>query len=105
MNRFAWSQAGTLDTLGLALSGAVTMLILITSYRLTQLWLKLAIGMWITTSFLALAGFLVARYRTRLGSGFATRSLEWRDPSTHLGERMRIFGAGQMAQLAAGFFR
>ena len=105
MKRIAWPQAGALDALGLAVSGAVTMLILITSYRLTQLWLKLAIGMWITTSFLALAGFLVACYRTCLGSGLATRWLEWRDPSTHLGERVRIVDAGQMAHLAAGFFR
>jgi hypothetical protein len=105
MNRIAWSQARALDALGLAVSGAVTMLILITFDRLTQLWLKLPIGMWITASFLAFAGFLIARFRTRLLTGLATRWLEWRGASTHLGERVLIVGAGQMAQLAAGFFR
>jgi FlaA1/EpsC-like NDP-sugar epimerase len=61
--------------------------------------------MWITISFLAFVGFLVVRYRTRLITGLATRWLQWRGAETHLGERVLIVGAGEMAQLAASFFR
>jgi len=61
--------------------------------------------MWITITFLAFTGFLSARYRTRLVTGLATRWLQWRGASTHLGERVLIIGAGQLAQFAAGFLR
>jgi FlaA1/EpsC-like NDP-sugar epimerase len=61
--------------------------------------------MWITISFLAFVGFVVVRYRTRLVTGLATRWLQWRGAVTHLGERVLIVGAGEMAQLAASFFR
>jgi FlaA1/EpsC-like NDP-sugar epimerase len=54
---------------------------------------------------LAFLGFLVVRYRTRLVTGLATRWLQWRGAATRLGERVLIVGAGEMAQLAAGFFR
>lgn len=109
MNRISWSSARAMDALGLAVSDAVTMLILFTFDRIadqsSRLKLDLPIGMWITISFLAFAGFLVVRYRTRLVTGLATRWLQLRGTSTHVGERVLIVGAGQMAQLAAGFFR
>jgi FlaA1/EpsC-like NDP-sugar epimerase len=54
---------------------------------------------------LAFSGFLVARFRTRLVTGVATRWLQWRGAATHLGERVLIVGAGEMAQMAAIFFR
>jgi lipopolysaccharide/colanic/teichoic acid biosynthesis glycosyltransferase len=109
MNRIVWSQARASDAFGLAVSGAVTMLILYTFDRLSvqssYIKLDLPIGMWITISFLAFAGFLIARYRTRLVTGMATRWLQWRGASTHVGERVLIVGAGQLAQFAAGFIR
>jgi lipopolysaccharide/colanic/teichoic acid biosynthesis glycosyltransferase len=109
MNRIVWSHAQASDALGLAVSGAVTMLILYTfdriSDRFSFLKLDLPIGMWITISLLAFAGFLIARYRTRIVTGVATRWLQWRGTSTHLGERVLIVGAGQLAQFAAGFIR
>jgi FlaA1/EpsC-like NDP-sugar epimerase len=40
-----------------------------------------------------------------LVTGLATRWLQWRGAVTHLGERVLIVGAGEMAQLAASFFR
>jgi len=55
--------------------------------------------------FFAFVGFLIVRYRTRLITGLATRWLQWRGAETHLGERVLIVGAGEMAQLAASFFR
>ena len=110
LNRIVWSRASALDSLGLAASGAVTMLILYSFDRLSvqlliPIKLDLPIGLWMTISFLAFSGFLVARYRTRLVTGLATRWLQWRGAATHLGERVLIVGAGEMAQLAAGFFR
>lgn len=109
MNRIAWSHAQASDALGVAVSGAVTMLILFTIDQVADhsslFKLDLPIGMWITISFLAFSGFLIVRYRTRLVTGLATRWLQWRGASTHLGERVLIVGAGEMAQLVASFFR
>ena len=109
MNRISWSSARALDALGLAVSDAFTMVILFSIDRLanqsSRLKLDLPIGMWITISLLAFAGFLVVRYRTRLVTGLATRWLQWRGTATRLGERVLIIGAGEMAQMAAGFFR
>ena len=109
MNRISWSHAQASDALGLAVSCAVTMLILFTfdqlANQLSQLKLDLPVGLWVTISFLAFSGFVVVRYRTRLVTGLATRWLQWRGAATHLGERVLIVGAGQMAQLAASFFR
>jgi lipopolysaccharide/colanic/teichoic acid biosynthesis glycosyltransferase len=109
MNRISWSYARPLDGLGLAVSDVFTILILYFIDRLvdqsSRLKLDLPIGMWITISLLAFLGFLVVRYRTRLVTGLATRWLQWRGAATRLGERVLIVGAGEMAQLAAGFFR
>jgi lipopolysaccharide/colanic/teichoic acid biosynthesis glycosyltransferase len=109
MNRISWSSARALDALGLAVSDAFTMLILFFIDRLGVLSsfrdLNLPIGLWITISLLAFLGFVVVRYRTRLMTGLATRWLQWRGATTRLGERVLIVGAGEMAQLAAGFFR
>lgn len=109
MNRIVWSHAQASDAFGLAVSGAVTMLILYIIDRLTDqlpgFRFDLPAGLWITIGFLALAGFLVARYRTRLVTGLATRWLQWRGTATHLGERVMIVGAGEMAQITAIYFR
>ncbi len=105
MNRITWSSARALDALGLAGTGILTMLILITVDRLTRLLNRLPIGMWITATVLAYFGFLVARYRTRLVTGVATRWLQLRGKPTEVGERVLVVGAGHLAQLAAGFFR
>jgi lipopolysaccharide/colanic/teichoic acid biosynthesis glycosyltransferase len=109
MNRISWSYARPLDGLGLAVSDVFTILILYFIDQLvdqsSRLKLDLPIGMWITISLLAFLGFLVVRYRTRLMTGLATRWLQWRGAAARLGERVLIVGAGDMAQLAAGFFR
>ena len=105
MNRIAWSSAAALDALGLAVSAAVTTLLMIGIDRFSRIQISLPLGMWITICFLAFSGFVIARYRTRLLTGIATRWLQWRGASTQIGERVLIVGAGQMAQLAARFFR
>ncbi len=109
MNRISWSSARATDALGLAVTDAFTMLIMFSIDRLgdqsSRLKLDLPAGMWMTISLLAFLGFLVVRYRTRLLTGLATRWLQWRGAATRLGERVLIVGAGEMAQMAAGFFR
>ena len=110
MNRIAWADANPWDAFGLAVSGAVTMLILYTVDRLlivevARLKLDLSLGLWLTIGFFAFTGFVVARYRARLVTGLATRWLALRSNSTRVGERVLVIGAGRMAQLAAGFFR
>ena len=109
MNRISWSSAAASDILGLAVSDGLTMLILFIIDRLGVLSsfreLNLPVGLWITISLLAFLGFLVVRYRTRLLTGLATRWLQLRGAATRMGERVLIVGAGEMAQLAAGFFR
>ena len=75
MNRIAWSYARPSDALGLAASGAITTLVLISLNQFTSLWVPLPLGLWITISLLACFGFLVVRYRTRLVTGVASRWL------------------------------
>jgi lipopolysaccharide/colanic/teichoic acid biosynthesis glycosyltransferase len=109
MNRISWSCASGSDAFGLAVSDAVTMVVLFSIDRFanqsSHLKLDLPMGMWVTISFLAFVGFVIVRYRTRLVTGLATRWLQWRGSATHLGERVLIVGAGEMAQMAASFFR
>lgn len=105
MNRISWSDARPLDALGLGMSIAITTLILIAADWSGLRWVHLPIGMWVMTSILAFSGFFVARYRLRLVTGMATRWLQWRGTSAHLGERVLIVGSGDMAQFAVQFIR
>jgi lipopolysaccharide/colanic/teichoic acid biosynthesis glycosyltransferase len=105
MNRIAWASARASDALGLVLSAVIATLILISFDLFSPVWGHLPVGMWVMTSFLAVSGFLAARYQARIVTGLATRWLDWRGASTQLGERVLIVGAGEMAQLAASFFR
>ena len=105
MNRISWSYARASDALGLAISDAITTIILIAVDVFFPIWVRLPIGMWILTSLLAFFGFLIARYRSGLLTSLATRWLQWRGTSARLGERVLIVGAGEMAQTAAVLFQ
>ncbi len=105
MNRISWSHAQASDALGLAVSGVLTTGVIFTFDRFSQVNTHLPLGMWLLTGFLAFSGFTAVRYQSRLITGLATRWLQWRGPVTRLGERVLIIGAGEMAQLAASFFR
>ncbi|MGB8214184.1 MAG: sugar transferase [Anaerolineales bacterium] len=105
MNRISWKYAQASDTLGLAISGAFTTMVMIAFNWWFPVWVRLPIGLWITIGFLAFSGFVVVRYKTRLVTGLATRWLQLRGEVTHMGERVLIVGAGEMARLAAVFFR
>jgi len=51
--------------------------------------------MLIFTGSLALLGFAIVRYRTRLITGFASRWMKLRGKASNLGERVLVVGAGQ----------
>lgn len=99
MNRIIWSQARASDAWGLAMSDLIVVGILIGIDFFWPTSIRLPVGMLVFTSMLAFFGFMVARYRLRLLTGLATLWLQWRGESAHLGERVLIVGAGEMAQI------
>jgi lipopolysaccharide/colanic/teichoic acid biosynthesis glycosyltransferase len=105
MNRIAWSQARSFDAWGLAISiGIVTGFL----KAVQIIWpsnFHFPDGMLILTSLFAFFGFLVTRYRFRLLTGLATLWLHWRGGATHLGERILIIGAGEMARITIHLLR
>jgi lipopolysaccharide/colanic/teichoic acid biosynthesis glycosyltransferase len=58
-----------------------------------------------TSSLVVMAGFVIARYRTRLLTGLAKRWVELRKSSLGVGERVLIIGAGNAGEFAAWMLR
>jgi lipopolysaccharide/colanic/teichoic acid biosynthesis glycosyltransferase len=98
-NRIAWSQARPLDAWALVFSDAIVTGILISVQVIRPGNYDIPIGLLVLTSILALFGFIVSRYHLRLITGLAMRWFQLRGDATHLGEKVLIIGAGEMAQL------
>ena len=117
VNRIHWSRASADDALfllpGVALATAIAMLF---NYFYPSTWLAALYGgadpdwfarpllppaMILLASALALFGFVVVRYRTRLVTGIATRWVNWRGPAATTKERVLILGGGETGQFAA----
>ena len=56
---------------------------------------QLPIAMILTIGLLAQFGFLIARYRWRMVTAFASRWLTWRNKDSNLGEKVLIVGTGE----------
>lgn len=117
VNRIDWSQSSASDVLDLLPgAGLATALALIFNYfypqRLAALLYGGKIPIWLTrpllppglilmASGLALFGFVVARYRSRLITGLATRWVVWRQTVPAAQERVLIIGGGETGRFAA----
>jgi len=105
LNRIAWSQATTVDSLGLiASSSSITILILgINYYNSIYHWLNLRLlppDLIIFIGTMSLVCFIVTRYRLRLLSLIVNRWLSMRQTTLSLGERVLIVGDGETRQIA-----
>jgi lipopolysaccharide/colanic/teichoic acid biosynthesis glycosyltransferase len=117
VNRIEWSRAAPTDALDL-IPGAfiATGIALIFNYFYPT-WLMsilyngrippyitrplLPIPMILVASSLAVLGFIIVRYRSRLVTGLATRWITWRGLGSAAQERVLIIGGGETGQFAA----
>lgn len=101
INRIAWSRAYASEASGLVVStGCAGFFALLVN----QVWGAnplLPPGLIGLASALALLGFITARYRTRLVSGFANRWLERTGSARAARERVLIIGSGYSGQFMA----
>jgi hypothetical protein len=117
VNRIEWSRAASTDALDL-LPGSIlaTIIALLVNYFYpigflvivyrgdVPDWLTrplLPPGLILMASGLAILGFVIVRYRSRLVTGLATRWVAWRGPSSATQERVLIIGGGETGQFAA----
>jgi lipopolysaccharide/colanic/teichoic acid biosynthesis glycosyltransferase len=117
VNRIDWSQSSAGDVLDLLPgAGLATLLALIFNYfyplALAALLYGGEITSWLTrpllppglilmASTLALFGFVVVRYRSRLITGLATRWVSWRNVVSPAQERVLIIGGGETGRFAS----
>lgn len=100
LGRIWWRYARPAYAFDLALSSAISVLLVTT---LDWRWPNgpfLPLGMVLVSGLLAFLGFVSVRYRERLLTGFATRWF-WRRDQSGLGERILIVGAGECGLMAS----
>jgi diguanylate cyclase (GGDEF)-like protein len=105
LNRILWDRATVEDALSLCLSGAgVTLSLLLIDYLQNIFhWFSmpaLPVVMIVAIGLMSQAGFIVARFRLRIFTSFASRWLKWRDTAQKTGERVVIIGGGEGYQIA-----
>jgi lipopolysaccharide/colanic/teichoic acid biosynthesis glycosyltransferase len=117
VNRIEWSRAAASDVLDLLPgAGLATLLALLFNYfypaKLAAMLYGGEIPPWLTRPFLppglilmasvlALFGFVLVRYRSRLVTGLATRWVHWRNVVPTAQERVLIVGGGETGRFAA----
>ena len=104
LNKVEWSRAPASDVFILGVSTTLTTLTVLVLDELAPLSATLPIPVIITSAILSLFGFIAARYRERLITGFATRWLKLRRGVHNVGERVLIVGAGENSGLASWIF-
>ena len=102
LKRVEWSRASTEDMLGLIVSCTlVTTGSILLDLRVPNV--NLPDGFLITAGLLSAVGFVIARYRLRLLTGFASRWVNSRGFNN--GERVLVVGAGAGGEIAAWLLR
>ncbi len=117
VNRIDWSRSSAADVLDLLPGAALaTALAMLFNYFYPISWAALLYGgkipYWLTRPFLppglilmgsalALIGFVLVRYRSRLITGLATRWVGWRNAVPAAQERVLIIGCGETGRFAA----
>lgn len=104
LNRVEWSCAPAYYAFVLGISTVLATLAVIVVDALNPFAPPLHVPVIITAAALALAGFIVARYRERLVTGSASRWLRSRNGVRGMGERVLIVGAGENSGLADWIF-
>lgn len=99
LNRVEWQYASPTHVFDLAVSTTLAMLLFAMLWILFPV-LVLPVNLMIYFGIFSFVGFVVARYRERLITGFASRWIRWRSQSSVMGERVLVVGAGDAAQLA-----
>jgi lipopolysaccharide/colanic/teichoic acid biosynthesis glycosyltransferase len=100
LGRVSWRKASPYLVFDLALSTALSTILL---FGINWGWPGKGLlpdGMVIEIGLIAFIGFLSTRYRQRLLTGLANRWLQLRHESRSLGERVLIIGGGDCGQLA-----
>lgn len=101
-----WNRAPASDVINLTISTTLATLVLMFPVRLLQPRFQLLPdGLLLIAAFLSLVGFITARYRDRLLTGFATRWLTLRSGAGAIGERILLIGAGENSKIATWFLR
>jgi lipopolysaccharide/colanic/teichoic acid biosynthesis glycosyltransferase len=105
LGRISWRYARPVYAFDLALSSAISTLVLVTADRFWPGGPFLPLGLILVAGLLAFLGFVSLRYRERLLSGLALRWLMSRRNGERLGERVLIVGAGECGLLATWLIR
>ena len=105
LGRISWRYARPVYVFDLALSSAISTLVLVTADHFWPGGPFLPLGLVLVAGLLAFLGFVCVRYRERLLSGLALRWLMNRRNGEHLGERVLIVGAGECGLLANWLIR
>jgi lipopolysaccharide/colanic/teichoic acid biosynthesis glycosyltransferase len=96
MNHIAWSQASNRDVFDLFPAWMVATLIGFLANHATGVFPS---GLFLMASGLALIGYIIVRFRSRLFTGFLSRVLRNRGAARAARERVLIVGSGPTAQL------
>jgi len=106
LNQVYWSRAGAEDGFLLSISNGFSsvILFLLNSLLARHAWTlpvpSLPHEMIVLIGICILTGSLLTRYRLRLVTSFASRWLSWRGERNGFGERILIFGAGEVGEMA-----
>ena len=99
LNRVNWRSASPIYVVDLAISIAITMVVLygVTRIWLTEPWLPFSL-IWLI-GITMMVGLVLVRYRDRLFTGLANRWLLLRGPKSSFAERILVVGAGSLAEM------
>lgn len=105
LNKIIWTNATVLDGLSLVLSGAAVMVgLLLFNFLFSSFqwfpYTEIPPSLLIIASVLAVAGFVVVRYRLRLFTAIAQQWTRLRRHSIGLGEKVLIVGSGENFSIA-----
>jgi lipopolysaccharide/colanic/teichoic acid biosynthesis glycosyltransferase len=95
VNRITWSKATYTDALDLLPSWMIASAIALIA---THFWRILPIGLVLMASMIALCGFVVVRYRSRLITGALSQIVRRRMKAHSVRERVLIVGSGRTAE-------
>ncbi len=105
LKNVSWQRAAAADVFKLFLSCTAVATLFIALQMVSPIKSGLSESFIITISVVVVAGFVVARYRTRLITGFATRWINFRKSGIGTGERALIIGAGHAGEFTAWMLR
>lgn len=101
LNRVEWSRAPANEVFTLGVSTSLAMMAVISLNQFNPWFPALPVSMVVMAGILSFFGFVMARYRERVITGFATRWLNIRGGLKGVGERVLVVGAGQNGALAS----